>query len=127
MAQPAREKIHKQYCDTYCRFGALHSGLVPPRCRELDNLLADLWNDFLNEEAGQQTQQHAHEPLTEFRVETFDGDVWHLAGSAVYTVEAARAKREGLRPRAPEQLWRIIRRDETFTVVESDEWKETGT
>lgn len=113
-AQSAREKIHKQFCSTAatCRFREKVT-FVGNQCKKLDDLLADL----LSEGLGQQ----AHEPVTEFRVETFDGDVWHSVGSAVFTVEAARVKREGLRPRAPEQRWRIVRWDETSTVVEEDE------
>ncbi|CAL9598849.1 hypothetical protein [Streptomyces sp. enrichment culture] len=58
--------------------------------------------------------------VTDFSIEVWEGDTWVGVTYKRKTIEEARERRDSFRRRFPEERFRIVRWDETPTVVEAD-------
>jgi hypothetical protein len=70
---------------------------------------------------GAADETQAHPPVTEYRLEFFDADMWNPISQKRQTLDEVRATRDIFRRGYPDARLRIVRWDETSTVVESDE------
>ncbi len=76
--------------------------------------------EHLRRSANEPESVLAHPPVVGFRVEGFDADMWNFLGLEQDDLERARERREANRGRYPDMRYRIVRREEIWTVVESE-------
>ncbi|MFJ6566257.1 hypothetical protein ACIQNU_02465 [Streptomyces sp. NPDC091292] len=71
-------------------------------------------------EAGDTPQTDPWPPVTDFALEIQEADIWVGISFKCKTLDEARERRESYRRRVPDRRFRIVRWEETSTVVESD-------
>lgn len=76
--------------------------------------------DVLQAVAEQPETQEAHPPYSEYRVENYDAGAWQVIGLKRKTLADAQEVRDRFRRGYPDARLRIIRRDESVAVVETD-------